>query len=53
MSDIGSVGPGLAVLGIVLAPLFVQNSRPAAGDHTLGADAGSPWRRPRRKVPTL
>ena len=34
------VGAGFAMLGIVLALLFVQNSRPAAGDKTVGAYAG-------------
>ncbi|MEA2397633.1 MAG: hypothetical protein QOK25_1189 [Thermoleophilaceae bacterium] len=33
------VGAGFAVLGIVLALLFVQNSRPAAGDEIASADA--------------
>jgi EmrB/QacA subfamily drug resistance transporter len=33
------VGAGFAVLGIVLALLFVQNTRPSAGDETASADA--------------
>jgi len=33
------VGAGFAVLGIVLALLFVQNSRPATADPTLSAGA--------------
>jgi hypothetical protein len=33
------VGAGFAVLGIVLALLFVQNSRPAAGDEIASGDA--------------
>jgi mannose/fructose/N-acetylgalactosamine-specific phosphotransferase system component IIC len=33
------VGAGFAVLGIVLALLFVQNSRPAAGDESVSAKA--------------
>jgi EmrB/QacA subfamily drug resistance transporter len=33
------VGAGFAVLGIVLALLFVQNSRPATGDEIVGANA--------------
>jgi len=32
------VGAGFAVLGIILALLFVQNTHPAAGDQTAGAD---------------
>ena len=32
------VGAGFAVLGIILALLFVQNTRPAAGDQTAVAD---------------
>jgi hypothetical protein len=34
-----TVGAGFAVLGIVLALLFVQNSRPATGNEAVGADA--------------
>ena len=34
-----TVGAGFAVLGIVLALLFVQNSRPATTDDTAAADA--------------
>jgi predicted MFS family arabinose efflux permease len=34
-----TVGAGFAVLGIVLALLFVRNSRPAAGDEIVSADA--------------
>jgi EmrB/QacA subfamily drug resistance transporter len=33
------VGAGFAVLGLVLALLFVQNTRPAAGDESVSADA--------------
>jgi hypothetical protein len=33
------VGAGFAALGVVLALLFVQNSRPAAGDETVSAEA--------------
>ena len=33
------VAAGFAVLGTVLALLFVQNSRPAAGDKIVSADA--------------
>jgi hypothetical protein len=33
------VGAGFAALGIVLALLFVQNSRPAAGDESVSANA--------------
>jgi EmrB/QacA subfamily drug resistance transporter len=33
-----TVGAGFAVLGIVLALLFVQNSRPATGDEIVGAN---------------
>jgi EmrB/QacA subfamily drug resistance transporter len=33
------VGAGFAVLGIVLALLFVKNSRPVSGDQTASADA--------------
>ncbi len=36
------VGAGFAVLGIILALLFVQNSSPAAGDETITADAENP-----------
>ena len=32
------VGAGFAVLGIILTLLFVQNTRPAAGDQPAGAD---------------
>jgi hypothetical protein len=34
-----TVGAGFAVLGIILSPLFVQDSRPAAGDKAVSASA--------------
>jgi EmrB/QacA subfamily drug resistance transporter len=47
------VGAGFAVLGIILALLFVQNSRPAAGDEIVSADAEESLATTGRKVATL
>jgi hypothetical protein len=36
------VGAAFAVLGVILALLFVDNSRPTAGDETIRTDAEGP-----------